>query len=199
MGKEGPQDKDPIEDIATRLKGLLDPLFNIDKIGERPIVNVEVDKEENSDVNHGARHIIKMMQDWIKKPFKLDPIPETIIFHAQARPTKGRWKNFTIPTFAAQSPIMPATVYQLDRLVEYYYPQERKGKGKRKRSSPQRVEPQEGKILAPPQQEEENVQGSKDTGASQVQDDPQLPLVAAPSQMEIEVEVQEVSLPRQIE
>ena len=76
-------------------------MFNEDKIGEQSIVNVEVDREENDDINHQVRHIIKMTQDWIKKPFKLDPIPETVIFHAQAHPTKGRGKKVTIPTFVA--------------------------------------------------------------------------------------------------
>ena len=33
-------------------KELLDPLFNSDKIGERPIMNVEVHREEADDINH---------------------------------------------------------------------------------------------------------------------------------------------------
>ena len=33
-------------------KELLDPLFNSDKIGERPIMNVKVDREEANDINH---------------------------------------------------------------------------------------------------------------------------------------------------
>ena len=33
-------------------KELLDPLFNADKVGERPILNVEVDREEGDDINH---------------------------------------------------------------------------------------------------------------------------------------------------
>ena len=33
-------------------KELLESLFNLDKIGERPIMNVEVDKEEAGDINH---------------------------------------------------------------------------------------------------------------------------------------------------
>ena len=131
-------------------------------------MNAEVDREENDDINHQARHVIKKMQDWIKKPFKLDPIPEIVVFNAQARPTKGRGKKVTIPTFASQLPIRPEIVYQLDRLVGYYHPQEKKGKGKRKRISPQRAEPKEGEILAPPWQQEENVQGPKDIRASQV-------------------------------
>ena len=40
---------------------LLDPLFNEDKIGEQPIMNGEVDTEENDDINHPTRHVIEMM------------------------------------------------------------------------------------------------------------------------------------------
>ena len=68
----------------------LDPLVNRDKISDQPIMNVEINKEENSNINHKAKHITKLTQEWIKNPFKLDPIHETIIFHAQAHPAKGR-------------------------------------------------------------------------------------------------------------
>ena len=115
-------------------KELLDSLFNANKIGERPILNAEVDREEEYDINHRVRHIIRMMKNWIKKPFPLDPIPNTIIFHANAHPKRGKGKKFTIPTFVAQSPIRPETIYHLDHLVGYYHPPERKGK--RKRTSP---------------------------------------------------------------
>ena len=81
------------------MKELLDPLFNGDKIGERFIVNVEVDREEAKDINHRARHVIRMMKDWIKKPFPLDPIPDTIIFHVNVYSERGRGKKVTIPTF----------------------------------------------------------------------------------------------------
>ena len=39
-------------------KELLDPLFNTDKVGERPILNVEVDREEGADIDHQVRHAI---------------------------------------------------------------------------------------------------------------------------------------------
>lgn len=146
---------------------LLDPLFNIDKIGERPIMNVEVDREESFEMNHRVRHVIKMMQDWIKKPFKLDPIPEIVIFHPQAHLVKGRGKKVTIPIFLAQSLIRPEMVYQIDRQVGYYHTQEIKSKGKRKRNSPLWTELEEGEISTPPQQEKENVQGPEDTWSSQ--------------------------------
>ena len=95
-------------------------MFNRDKIGEQPIMNVEIDREENSNIDHRARYIIKLMQDWIKKPFELDLIPKIVIFHAQAHPVKGRRKKVTIPTFAAQSLVRPKIMHQLNRLVGYY-------------------------------------------------------------------------------
>ena len=116
-------------------KNFSDPLFNRDKIGNRPIINVKVEREENLDINHRVRHIIKMMSNWIKKPFALDPIPKTVIFHAQACPAEGRGKKVTI--------------YQLDRLIGYYRDQKGRGQGNRKISLPQRVEPKEGEIPTP--------------------------------------------------
>ena len=92
-------------------KELLDPLFNADKIGERPILNAEVDREEGDDINHRARNVIRMKKNWIKKPFPLDPILDTMIFHAHAHLERGKVRKVTIPTFTAQSPIRPETVY----------------------------------------------------------------------------------------
>ena len=65
---------------------LLDPLFNIDKVGKRPILNAKIDREEGDDINHRARNVIIMTKSWIKKPFLLDPISDTVIFHIHARP-----------------------------------------------------------------------------------------------------------------
>ena len=101
-------------------------------------MNVEVDREEADDINHRVRHVIRMTKSWIKKPFPLDPIPDTIIFHAHAHPKRGKGRKVTIPTFALWSPIQPETIYQLDRPVGYYHPPERKGK--RKITSPQRIQ-----------------------------------------------------------
>ena len=91
-----------------------------------------------------------MMKDWIKKPFPLDPIPNIVIFHMHANPERGRGKKVTIPTFVAQSPIRPETVYQLDHPVGYYHPPKRKEKNKRKRSSPQRVKIEQAEVQVPP-------------------------------------------------
>lgn len=85
-------------------------------------MNAEVDREEGDDINHWTRHVVRIMKEWIKKPFQLDPIPDTIIFHTQARPKKGRGRKVTIPTFATQSPIKLEIVYQLDYLVGHYHP-----------------------------------------------------------------------------
>ena len=46
--------------VQQDIEEFLDPLFNMDKIGEQPIVNVEIDREENLDINHRARHVIKL-------------------------------------------------------------------------------------------------------------------------------------------
>ena len=85
--------------------------MNADKIGERPIMNVQVDREEGDDISHQARHVIRMKKNWIKKPFPLDPILDTVIFHVHACPKRGRGKKVIIPTFEAQSPIRLETVY----------------------------------------------------------------------------------------
>ena len=145
------------EDIRKQdSKELLDPLFNADKIGERPIMNTKVDREEGDDINHRARHVIRMIKDWIKKPFPLDPIPDTVISHAHANPERGGGKKVKIHNFVALSPIRPEMVYQLDQLIGYYHPVERKGNNKRKRTSPQRIQAEQATKEEPPQQQEQS-------------------------------------------
>lgn len=90
--------KVPLKVVQQDSEELLDPLFKRDKIGDRPVMNVELDKEENLDINHRAQDVINLTNEWIKRPFKLDPIPETVVFHAQARPAKGRGAKVIIPT-----------------------------------------------------------------------------------------------------
>lgn len=81
--------KVPLKIIQQDIGDVLDPLFNREKIGDRPIMNAEMDNEENSDLNHQDIHVIKLTKDWIKQPFKLDPISQAIVFHTQADPTRG--------------------------------------------------------------------------------------------------------------
>ena len=110
---------------------LLDPLFNPNKVGERPILNVEVDRKEGDDINHQVRHVIRVMKSWIEKPFPLDRVLNTVIFHAHAHPKRGKGRKVTIPTFTLKSPIFPEIVYQLDHPIGYYHPSEKKRKTKR--------------------------------------------------------------------
>ena len=62
-------------------------------------MNAKIDKEENLEINHRARHVIKLMNDWIKRSFKIDPIPEIVIFHVQSYLARGRGAKVTIPIF----------------------------------------------------------------------------------------------------
>ena len=57
------KEKIPMKIVQQDTKDLLDPLFDRDKIGDRPIMNVEIDKEDNSDINHRVRYVIKLMKD----------------------------------------------------------------------------------------------------------------------------------------
>lgn len=78
-------------------------------------MNVEFDKEENLEIYHRARHIIKLKKHYIKIPFKFDPFPQALVFHSQAYTTKGRGAKVTVPTLIAQSLVRLETVHQLDR------------------------------------------------------------------------------------
>ncbi len=156
--------KVPLKVVQQDIEDVLDPLFNSDIIGDRPIMNVEIDKEENLDINHRSSHVINLTKDWIKIPFKLDPIPQEMVFHAQAHPARDRGTKVIVPIFTTQSLVRPEVVHQLDREVGYYRAQ--KGKGKRKRTSPKQDEPKEGVTHAPPQPEVENVQGSENVEAT---------------------------------
>ena len=81
------------------LEELLNPLFNGDRIGDRPIMNVKSKKQEKLDINHRVRHVIKLTKDWIKRPFKLDLIPQVVVFHTQAHPYKGQGDKVIVCTF----------------------------------------------------------------------------------------------------
>ena len=49
--------------IQKDTKDLINPLFNRDKIGDRPIMNAKINKEEKSNINHRARLVIKFTKD----------------------------------------------------------------------------------------------------------------------------------------
>ena len=64
-------------------------------------MNVEINKEENFDINHRARHAIKLTKHWIIFFVKLNPIPQVVVFHAITHPKKARGVKVTLPTFIA--------------------------------------------------------------------------------------------------
>jgi hypothetical protein len=125
----------PYSVVQRDTPDILDPLYNIDKIYERPVVNAEVDKSKNDDIMHRARHIIDLTQRWIRKPFPLDPLPGTPALQAPARPETGKGKKVTIPSFQTPAPVPPGSVYGHDRTVVYF-----KEKKKRKRNEEQATE-----------------------------------------------------------
>lgn len=56
-------------------KDILDSLYNQEKIYNRSIMNAEIGRDENVDIKNRACHIVQLTREWIKKPFKLDPVP----------------------------------------------------------------------------------------------------------------------------
>lgn len=98
-------------------------------------MNAEIDREENIDINHRVRHIIQLTKEWIKRPFKLDPVPQIIVFQGISHLVKGRGVKVIVPMFIAQSLIRPKIMYQHNR--EFRYFKAHKGKNKNKRVSPQ--------------------------------------------------------------
>ena len=81
--------KIPLNIVQQDIEDLVNPLLKKEKIGDKPITNVNIDKEEKLDINHRERRTIKLKKDWIKRPFKLDPIHQIVVFHAQACLAKG--------------------------------------------------------------------------------------------------------------
>ena len=49
-----------LKSVQQDIEEMLDPFFNRDRIGDRPIMNVVVDKEENVVIKYRARHVIKL-------------------------------------------------------------------------------------------------------------------------------------------
>lgn len=66
--------KIPLNAMEKDIKDIMDPLYNREKIYEWPIMNVEIGRDENVDINHQARHIVQLKNEWTKKPFRMDPI-----------------------------------------------------------------------------------------------------------------------------
>ena len=80
-----------------------------------------------------------MTKDWIKKPFKLNPVSQTITFQAIACPDKGKGAKVIVLTFPTQSPVRSEKIYMYDREVGYFMVE--KGNNERKSASPKQVEP----------------------------------------------------------
>ena len=98
---------------------ILDPIYNRDKIYDRAIVNAEVAIRENDDIMHREIHVISLTREWIKKHFRLDLLPNAPTLQAPARPEKQKGIKVTIPTFEAQPPDQPETVYKHERDMVY--------------------------------------------------------------------------------
>lgn len=126
--------KIPLNIIEKDVPKIMHPLYNRDKIYDRPIINVEIGRDENDDIDHRGRHVVALAREWIRKPFQMDPIPQVIYFQATTRPTKGKGTKVTIPTYPAKSPVRSKMIQQHEWKVEYF--EADKGKGKRKRSAP---------------------------------------------------------------
>lgn len=47
-----------LKDVQQDTQDILDPLYNRDKIYDRPIMNMEINRDENVDIKHNSRHII---------------------------------------------------------------------------------------------------------------------------------------------
>ena len=140
--------KVPLKIVQQDIEEVLDPLYNRDKIFDQPIMNAQIDKQGSLDINHRVRHVIKLTKDWIKRPFKLDPIPQVVVFHTTAHPTRGQGDKVTMPTFTTPSLVRLETMHQLDRKVGYY--RAKQGKVKRKINYPQQVKLEEEPTQAPP-------------------------------------------------
>ena len=64
----------PLKFVEKDMKYVLDPLYNRDKIYDRMIMNLEINKDENVDINNKAYHIVQLTREWIKKLFNCDLI-----------------------------------------------------------------------------------------------------------------------------
>lgn len=87
--------KIPLKHVKKDTKDVLDPLYNRGKIYDRPIINGKIKRDDNSDINHRAHHVVQLTREWIKKPFKLDLIPQAIPLQATTCPGKGKGPKVT--------------------------------------------------------------------------------------------------------
>ena len=74
-----------LEVIDQDTPNILDPIYNKDKIYDKVIVNAEVVVRENDDIMHRARHVISLTREWIKQPFRLDPLSNAPTLQAPTR------------------------------------------------------------------------------------------------------------------
>ena len=58
--------KVPLKVVQQDTEEVLDPLYNQDKIYDRPIMNVKIDRGENADINHKARNIIQLTKEGLR-------------------------------------------------------------------------------------------------------------------------------------
>ena len=79
-----------------------------------------------------------MTKEWVRKPFRLDPLPNVLTLKAPTQPEKGKGKKATIPTFQARSLVHFGIFDGHARDLAYFEREEKKKmKGKKvNRSSP---------------------------------------------------------------
>lgn len=134
-------------------------------------MNVEIDRDENVDIDNRACHIVQLTREWIKKPFKLDPIPLLVPLQGITRPIKGKGVKITVPNFQAQAPVRLDTVHRHEWEIEYFevdrgVKRKRVTKGSKQTTHTQPPQqPQQGPEQAEPQDEQ----------ATQVQETEQVP------------------------
>ena len=64
----------PLKFVEKDMKYVIDPLYNRGKIYDRMIMNLEISRDENVDINNKAYHIVQLAREWIKKHFNCDLI-----------------------------------------------------------------------------------------------------------------------------
>lgn len=137
-------------------------------------MNIEIKQEGNGNISYSLRRIIQLTREWIKNPFKLGPVPQTVIFQASKHLLKGKGAIVRVPTSPVQFPVRPKMVHQHNKEVGYFRVE--KGKNKRKRDSATQVEPEFEEIQAQKAAQAPENQEPQNEEATQAQDTPQVPL-----------------------